>query len=336
MELTVSEGVREMKHSFLMQGAVAAVGVALVCAPVGAQTNKLPPGAVADKIVKTGYGLDKDQPFAGADPDGTGLPVKEPPPAAVAAAKDAPTPKMADGHIDLTGFWGPAGWGYAVTQGKVTADGKTAFTQRQEEGPVQTREKAEQLKKRMEGANLPPYRPELVAKVKDLADHQSMMDPAFTCAPKGFPRVGPPTEIVATTKTIAFLYDTVNSSEQNAFRVIPMDGRGHDITLNPSYYGDSIGHWEGNTLVVDVTNFVDDTWLSQNGTIHSDAMHVIEKLTREGNVITWEISIDDPKVFTRPWVYSRHLIHGLASGHALEEAPCVEHDRTHLVNTDRN
>jgi hypothetical protein len=325
-----------MKHSFLMQGVVAAVGVALACAPVGAQTNKLPPGAVADKIVKTGYGLDKDQPFAGADPDGTGLPFKEPPPAAVASAKDAPTPKLADGHIDLTGFWGPAGWGYAVTQGKVTADGKTAFTQRQEEGPVQTKEKAEQLKKRMEGANLPPYRPELVAKVKNLADHQSTMDPAFTCEPKGFPRVGPPTEIVASTKTVAFLYDTVNSSEQNAFRVISLDGRGHDITLNPSYYGDSIGHWEGNTLVIDVTNFVDDTWLSQNGTVHSDAMHVIEKLTREGNVITWEISIEDPKVFTRPWVYTRHLIHGLASGHALEEAPCVEHDRTHLVNTDRN
>jgi hypothetical protein len=328
-----------MKNTILMHSAVVLAGVAMICAPAVAQTGqstKLPPGAVADKIVKTGYGLDKDQPFAGADPDGTGLPFKEPPPAAVAAAKDAPTPKMADGHIDLTGFWGPAGWGYAVTQGKVTADGRTAFTQRQEEAPTQTKEKAEQLKKRMEGANLPPYRPELVAKVKDLAAHQSTMDPAFTCNPKGFPRVGPPTEIVASAKTIAFLYDTVNSSEQNAFRVISVDGRGHDITLNPSYYGDSIGHWEGNTLVVDVTNFVDDTWLSQNGTIHSDAMHVIEKLTREGNVITWQVSIEDPKVFTRPWVYTRHLIHGLASGHALEEAPCVEHDRTHLVNTDRN
>ncbi len=329
-----------MQHSFLMKSAPAVVGAVmgtvLLCGVASAQTKKMPPGAVADKIVKAGYGLDKDQPFAGADPDGTGLPFKEPPPEAVAEAKKAPTPKMADGHIDLTGFWGPAGWGYAVTQGKVTSDGKTAFTQRQEEGPVQTKEKAEQLKKRMEGSNLPPYRPELVAKVKNFADHQSTMDPAFTCEPKGFPRVGPPTEIVATSKTIAFLYDTVNSSEQNAFRVISLDGRGHDITLNPSYYGDSIGHWEGNTLVVDVTNFVDDTWLSQNGTIHSDAMHVIEKLTREGNVITWEISIEDPKVFTRPWVYSRHLVHGLASGHALEEAPCVEHDRTHLVNTDRN
>ena len=323
-----------MKQSSFMRASCVISGVVLICGLAPAQ--RVAPGAIADKAVKTGYGLDKDQPFAGADPDGTGLPWKEPPAAAVEEAKKAPTPHLPDGHVDLTGFWNPAGWGYAVTQGKVTADGKTAFTQRQEDGPNQTAEKAAQLKRRMEGSNLPPYKADLVAKVKDLAEHQSTKDPAFYCAPKGFPRVGPPTEIVANTKTIAFLYDTVNSSEQNAFRVISVDGRGHDVTLNPSYYGDSIGHWEGDTLVVDVTNFVDDTWLSQNGTIHSDKMHVIEKLTREGNVITWEISIEDPGVFTKPWVISRHLVHGIASGHALEEAPCVERDSAHLVNTDRN
>jgi hypothetical protein len=305
-------------------------------APAAAQNRKPQPGAITGSQVQAGYGLDKDQPFAGADPDGTGLPFKEPPPEVVAAARKAPTPRMIDGHPDLTGFWAPAGWGYAVTQGKLSADGKTYYTQRQEEAPNQTALKAAELKKRTEGTNLPPYKPELVAKVKDLAEHQNKRDPAFYCAPKGFPRVGPPTEIIENPKTLVFLYDTVNSSEQNAFRVISTDGRGHDPTLNPSYYGDSIGRWEGNTMVVDVTNFVDDTWLSQNGTIHSDAMHVTEKLTREGNVITWEASIDDPKVFTRPWVFSRHLIHGLVGGHALEEAPCVEHDGSHLVNTDRN
>lgn len=324
-----------MKRSLLIYSAAPAVAAFISISAFG-QSNKIDPTALAGKQVQTGYGLDKDQPFAGADPDGTGLPFKEPPPEAVEAAKKAPTPRLSDGHADLTGFWGPAGWGYAVTQGKNSADGKTHFTQRQEDGPVQTVRKATELKKRMEGKNLPPYKPELVEKVKYLADHQNKLDPAFYCAPKGFPRVGPPTEIVQTPKTLVFLYDTVNSSEQNAFRVISTDGRGHDSTLNPSYYGDSIGHWEGNTIVVDVTNFVDDTWLSQNGTIHSDAMHVIEKLTREGNVIFWEVSIDDPKVFSRPWVYSRHLIHGLEGGHALEEAPCVEHDGSHLVNTDRN
>ena len=288
--------------SFSMAAFLAAA-VCLACVPAAAQSTKVQPGTFQDKKVQAGYGLDKDQPFAGADPDGTGLPFKEPPPAAVAAAKKAPTPRLPDGHPDLTGFWAPAGWGYAVTQGAVSADGKTYYTQRAEDGPNQTPEKAAELKKRVEGKKLPPYKPELVAKVRDLAEHQSTKDPAFYCAPKGFPRVGPPTEIVQTPKTLVFLYDTVNSSEQNAFRVVSTDGRGHDLTLNPSYYGDSIGHWEGNTMVVDVTNLVDDTWLSQNGTIHSDALHVVEKLTREGNVINWELSIEDPKDFTAPWVY---------------------------------
>src|SRR5216683_5759257 len=98
-----------MKRSFLVQSVTALVGAALVCAPVSAQTKKLPPGAILDKKVEVGYGPDKDQPFAGADPDGTGLPFKEPPPAAVSAAKQAPMPHLADGHPDLTGFWGPAG-----------------------------------------------------------------------------------------------------------------------------------------------------------------------------------------------------------------------------------
>jgi hypothetical protein len=321
-----------------------ATGIALtvlyfVSMPAGAQNSRATPGAFENRKVPTGFGPDADQLFAGADPDGTGLPWKEPPADVVAAAKKAPTPHLADGHADLTGFWQPAGWGYAVSGGKLSEDGKTYYTSGRRgprEGPVQSPEKVAELRKRLEGPNLPPYKPELVAKVKYLGEHQTHEDPAFKCAPKGFPRVGPPTEIVQVPNEIVFLYDTVNSSEQNAFRVISTDGREHDPTLNPSYYGDSIGHWEGDTMVIDVTNFVDDTWLSQNGTIHSDAMHVVEKLAREGNVITWQISVEDPKVFTAPWVITRHLVHGLKGGHALEESPCVEHDSGHLVNDDRN
>jgi len=123
-----------MKRSLPMY-CVAILATVAISVPAAAQNKKLPPGAVNDKKVQVGYGLDKDQPFAGADPDGTGLPFKEPPAAAVAEAKKAPTPHLADGHPDLTGFWAPAGWGYAVTQGKLSEDGKTHFTQRQEEAP---------------------------------------------------------------------------------------------------------------------------------------------------------------------------------------------------------
>src|SRR5438477_2945963 len=116
---TGSDGGSAMKRSFFLFS-VTALAVVVACAPASAQKP-------AGKKVAVGYGLDKDQPVAGADPDGTGLPWKEAPPEAVAAAKQAPTPHLADGHPDLTGFWAPAGWGYAVTQGKVSADGKVIY-----------------------------------------------------------------------------------------------------------------------------------------------------------------------------------------------------------------
>jgi len=217
-----------MKFRFV--GCARVTGLALIAVflipAFGAAQSAPAPAQV--KKVPTGYGLDKDQPFAGADPNGTGLPWREPPPEAVEAAKKGPTPHLADGHPDLTGFWAPAGWGYAVTSGSVSADGKTHYTQRRQEGPVQPPEKVAELKHRLEGSNLPPYKPDVIDKVKYFGEHQSHEDPAFKCAPKGFPRVGPPTEIVQVPNEIVFLYDTVNSSEQNAFRVISTDGRDLD------------------------------------------------------------------------------------------------------------
>src|SRR6202049_5342756 len=148
---------------FLISGFAAAQN-----APAPSQTKKVP----------IGYGLDKDQPFAGADPNVTGLPWREPPREAIEAARKGPTPHLADGHPDLTGFWAPAGWGYAVTQGSVSADGKVLYTQRAPEGPTQTPDKVAELKHRLEASNLPPYKPEALEKVTFLGAHQSHQDPA--------------------------------------------------------------------------------------------------------------------------------------------------------------
>src|ERR1700693_4641449 len=119
-----------MKFRFVGCARIAGLALTAIClisAPGGAQTS---PAPAQGKKVPTGYGLDKDQPFAGADPNGTGLPWREPPPEAVDAARKGPTPHLADGHPDLTGFWAPAGWGYAVTQGSDSADGTTHDTPR--------------------------------------------------------------------------------------------------------------------------------------------------------------------------------------------------------------
>ena len=85
--------------------------------------------------------------------------------------------------------------------------------------------------------------------------------------------------------------------------MIPTDGRKHSDDIDPSFMGDSVAHWEGDTLVVDVTGFNDKTWLGVGGaTLHTEALHVIERYTRvDYDTITYQVTIDDPKAFTKTW-----------------------------------
>jgi hypothetical protein len=190
-----------------------------------------------------------------------------------------------------------------------------------------------QVEGRAAAPNKPQYKPELLAKVKELSDKQGVLDPAFYCKPQGVPRMGAPTQIVQTPGQVVFLY-----GGSNLFRVIPIDGRPHRADADPSYMGDSIGHVEGDTLVVDVTNFNDDTWLGSDGYFHSEKMHVVERLTKKGDVITYQATVEDPLVLATPWVMNaRDLKRSTSQADALLEAPpCVEHDAPHIVTLDHH
>jgi hypothetical protein len=97
-------------------------------------------------------------------------------------------------------------------------------------------------------------------------------------------------------------YVTILYESSHTFRVIPTDGRPHVAPTVKLWMGDSRGRWEGNTLVVDVTNFNDKTWLDSHGTFHSEALHVVERWTMVGaDRINYEVTIEDPQVFSRPW-----------------------------------
>lgn len=166
---------------------------------------------------------------------------------------------------------------------------------------------------------------------RDNFDRASLLDPAFQCTPPGTPRIGPPAEILEAPGAIYFLYGTLNQ-----FRVIPMDRKRHDPDKDPLPYGDSLGRWEGDTLVVDTVNIQDDTWLDGDGSFHSKDMQVTERLTRRGDALTYEVTVQDP-IFARPFVARpRYLRLDKAGGHVAEDYPCIEKDRTHLVNTDRH
>jgi len=177
----------------------------------------------------------------------------------------------------------------------------------------------------------PVYKAELRAKVKDLLDHESRTDSVFYCDRPGVPRIGPPRRIIQLPNELVFLYEDISG---DPYRVIPVGGQ-HKNEGNPSYYGDSVARWDGNTLVVDAVNFVDSTWFGEDGYFHSDAMHVTERFWRDGPNLIYQVTVDDPKVLTAPWTMPPRVVK--PSSEPLEESPrCVEADSKLLQNNDHH
>jgi hypothetical protein len=234
---------------------------------------------------------------------------------------------------DFNGIWGVAPLPPAADPGKSVRWLLPVRGVDPEKGDVFAGLDRQAVTGRAAASNKPEYKPELLEKVKYLSDRQDILDPAFYCKPAGVPRMGPPTQIVQTPGQVVFLYGA-----SNLFRVIPTDGRPHRADADPSYMGDSIGRFEGGTLVVDVTDFNDDTWLASDGYFHTEKMHVVERLTRKGDVITYTATVDDPLVLAKPWTMnSRDLKRSTSQADALLEAPpCVEHDAPHIVTLDHH
>jgi hypothetical protein len=223
---------------------------------------------------------------------------------ATAAAK--PTPRTADGHPELSGMW------YRRIAGPVTQRvGKSIVLAPSAGGGVAATRY---------NPGEPKYKPQFLARVKELKDDQINVDPAFKCGPPGVPRIGPPQRIIQTSREIVILYDDLNG---NFFRVIPIDGRKHRTGIEPSAHGDSVGRWEGDTLVIDVRNILEDTWLGDNGLFHTADLKVTERLTRRGDTLTWEAIVEDPEVLVEPWKLTPRTL-TLMTATEIEEAPFCE------------
>jgi len=146
----------------------------------------------------------------------------------------------------------------------------------------------------------PQYKPEYWEKVR-LSDYHAnaggkwieYADPEWQNLPRGLPRIGTANKIVQTKDEVIFLYEY-----QNTFRVVPTDCREHDPVLkfDQTFYGLAVGCWEGDTLVVTSMGFTDRTWLDWPGYFHSAEMKVTERLRREGDVLFYTATVDDPVV----------------------------------------
>lgn len=236
--------------------------------------------------------------------------------------------RTADGHPDLSGIWQ-----FAIDLPPVAlkkeVNGQVALNTLDQSA-------RQPVNKAIPGAlpfsPAPSYKPEFQEKVKYLIDHESKTDEVFYCGKPGVPRIGSPRKIVQLPNEIIFFYEDISG---DPYRIIPTDGRAHRKNPNPSYYGDSVAHWEGDTLVIDVNGFVDTSWFGEEGYFHTDAMHVVERLWRNGENLAYQVTVEDPKVLTAPWTEPPRVIK--PSNDPLEESPrCVETDGNKLTNLDHH
>ena len=205
---------------------------------------------------------------------------------------DGPAPRTAEGTPDLSGNWSP-----------------NAIRQNVD----------------MVGSGVEvPFQPWAYDLYKKRKESLSKDDPEARCLPPGVPRMSTtpyPWTIVQTPNLIVIVYE----GGAHIWRKIFMDGRPHDPNVEETWLGDSTGHWEGDTLVVETVGQTDKTWIDESGIPHSNQMRVIERFTRpDFGHLQIEHIIDDPKTFTKPWTFTTHP--SMLKGELIEYI-CQENNR---------
>ena len=219
------------------------------------------------------------------------------------AAAPAPyrAPRTADGKPDLQGIWqamNAAAWN---VEDHAASDGVPAGAGVVEGGVI-------------------PYLPEALKRRDENRANRLTEDNEAKCHMAGVPRstyLPYPFQIVQTPTQVTMLYEYVHT-----LRNIHIDSP-HPRGPIQWYMGDSRGRWEGDTLVVDVVHFTDQTWLDRSGNFHSDALHVVERYTRTGpDHLLYEVTLEDPKTYSRPWKMSMPLYRRQEANARLLEYEC--------------
>jgi hypothetical protein len=228
-----------------------------------------------------------------------------------AAAAEYTAPRTADGKPDLSGIWqavNTAEWDIQAHDAKAgplvvlgAVGGFPAGLGVVEDGPL-------------------PYRPEALARKRENEANWLALDPVVKCFLPGLPRATYmpfPFQIVQSPQHVSFTYEFAFAS-----RVVNI-GMKSEAPVD-SWMGWSSGSWDGDTLVVDVTGMVEDTWFDRAGDYHSDALHLTERYTPTSpNTLLYEVTVDDPKVYTRPWKMSMPLYRRMEKNMQLLEYNCV-------------
>lgn len=222
-------------------------------------------------------------------------------------------PRMPDGKPNLNGIWqsmSAADWDledHSASASPVVAMGALGAT------PAGMGV--------IEGGGPIPYKPEALAKKKEYAAQRMKLDPEVLCYMPGIPRatyMPYPFEITQSNKDMLFAY-----SYDTATRIVLMQ-KHHDPDLD-TFMGTANGHWEGDTLVIDVTGFNGRTWLDRMGDFTTDSLHVVERYSlMDANTMNYEATIMDPEIYTQPWKINLILYRHREKNARLLDFKCVE------------
>jgi hypothetical protein len=269
------------------------------------------PASVSAAITPTHRPLD----WTLTDRDGNPAGYDAPAPQIVA---DVPTPRRADGKPDLTGSWGRAP--NPITGSGSRRCGPTQLPGGGINGDLGCQSGGDNFyidyawisPSRFGILGLPTYKPEHWDRIQELDMWTNKYDPIMTCKPIGIPRHGTPQRIVQTDYDVIMFYgaNADYGGGNNEYRDVPIDGRElTDQQLNLSaFYGQSVGHWEGDTLVIESINFDDSTWFGRGGFFHSGRMRTVEKFTRIGDTLLYDMTVEDPEVLLEPWVMPTRVL----------------------------
>ena len=218
---------------------------------------------------------------------------------AALALAQAVTPETSEGRPDLSGVWN----GTTVNGPHLKSDDPLTANLPSRDGSLVNFERDGALIRRAD-PNKPLYKPEFWEKVQQLDQNGNEADPSYGCMLGGVPRMGPPDKIVQTSKEMIFLYVSPPARGWgDQYRVIPLDGRAHTplADLDGNWKGESIGHWEGDTL-------------------------------------TWQATVEDPDVLMKPWTMSPRVqkLNPDPKATLPETLPCVEHDLSHMVTKEHH
>jgi hypothetical protein len=222
----------------------------------------------------------------------------------------------ANGHPILQGMYTGGGFGgqQGVEERIQTYNGRgNSYVGLEADGAV----------RRTSNDNLPPYRPQYWDQVTNNDYMGNWEDPVSHCYPLGIPRSGAPHAIFKPEGLDALIlvygdgFNGYNGSYRgwDAYRWVPLNVE-HDANYvaAETFQGAGVGHWEGDTLVIETVGFTDETWLHKNGWMHGFDMKVTERIARVGDQLVWSATVEDPEFFTGPWEMTPMLMEYRGTG----------------------